>query len=141
MCILSDYVKTPPENPERDNDLAALQKKYGRYNEITDKAILEKYLAEWTAIGTKYPGDLATVKDFADHIDHVVKLIGIDYAGIDTDFDGGGGLRDCRDVSELQDITAELLRRGYSKDDLQEIWGGNFMRVFRQIVKAAKENR
>jgi membrane dipeptidase len=137
MCILSDYVKTPPENPQRDNELAALQEKYGRYNEITDRAILDKYLAEWMAIGAKYPGDLATVKDFVDHIDHVVNLIGIDYVGIGTDFDGGGGLRDCRDVSELPNITAELLRRGYSKDDLQKIWGGNFMRVFRQVVKAA----
>ncbi len=138
MCILSDYVKTPPKNPHRENDLAALEKKYGKFNEITDKAILDKAVAEWEAIGAKYPGDLATVKDFVDHIDHVVKLIGIDYVGIGTDFDGGGGLRDCRDVSELPNITSELLRRGYSKDDLKKIWGENFIRVFRQVVKGAK---
>ncbi len=138
MCILSEHIKTPPKNPQRENDLAALEKKYGKFNEITDRAILDKYYAEWDAIVAKYPGDLATVKDFVDHIDHVVNLIGIDYVGIGTDFDGGGGLRDCKDVSELPNITAELLRRGYNKDDLKKIWGDNFMRVFRQVVKAAK---
>jgi membrane dipeptidase len=140
MCILSAYVKIPPENPQRDDDYAALEKKYGKWNEINDKAISDKYLTEWMAIEAKYPEDLATVKDFVDHIDHVVNLIGIDYVGIGTDFDGGGGLRDCRDASELPNITAELLRRGYSKDDLRKIWGENFMRVFKQVIKLAEKN-
>lgn len=140
MCILSAYVKTPPENPRREDDYAALEKKYGKWNEINDKAISDKYLAEWMAIEAKYPEDLATVKDFVDHIDHVVNLIGIDYVGIGTDFDGGGGLRDCRDASELPNITAELLRRGYSKDDLRKIWGENFMRVFKRVIKVAEKN-
>lgn len=140
MCILSAYVKTPPENQQRDDDYAVLEKKYGRWNEIDDKETRDKYLAEWMAIEAKYPGDLATIKDFVDHIDHVVNLIGIDYVGIGTDFDGGGGLRDCRDASELPNITAELLRRSYSEDDLRKIWGGNFMRVFKQVIKLAEQN-
>jgi len=140
MCILSAYVKTPPENPQRNADLAALEKKYGKYNEINDKAISDKYLAEWMAIGEKYPGDQAAVEDFVDHIDHVVNLIGIDYVGIGTDFDGGAGLRDCRDASELPNITAELLRRGYGKEDLRKIWGENFMRVFKEVIKRADNN-
>ena len=140
MCILSAYVKTPPDNPLKDEDYAALEKKYGKWNEITDKATRDKYTAEWLALEAKYPGDLATVKDFVDHIDHAVKLIGIDHVGIGTDFDGGGGLRDCRDVSELPNITAELLRRGYGRDDLQKIWGGNFMRVFNQVIKLAEKS-
>ena len=134
MCILDDYVKTPPENKERDEEYASLEKKYGKWSEIKDRAIIEKYMADWSAIKAGYPGDMATVKDFVDHIDHAVNLIGIDFVGIGTDFDGGGGLRDCRDASELPNITAELLRRGYSKDDLRKIWGGNFMRVFKQII-------
>jgi membrane dipeptidase len=140
MCILSAYVKTPPKNPQRENDYAELEKKYGKWNEITDKTVSDKYLAEWMAIEARYPGDLATVKDFVDHIDHVVNLIGIDYVGIGTDFDGGGGLRDCRDASELPNITAELLRRGYSKDDLRKIWGENFIRVFSQVIRRAERN-
>ena len=135
MCILADYVKTPSENKERDEEYASLEKKYGKWNEINDQAILDKYMAEWMAIKAKYPGDMATVKDFVDHIDHVVNLIGVDFVGIGTDFDGGGGLRDCRDDSELPNITAELLRRGYTKDDLRKIWGGNFMRVFKRIIR------
>ncbi len=140
MCILSAYVKTPPENQERDDELAALKKKYGAFADINDRVIRDQYMAEWSALGAKYPNDLATVKDFVDHIDHVVNLIGIDHVGIGTDFDGGGGLRDCRDASELPNITAELLRRGYSKDDLRKIWGANFIRVFKQVIERAEEN-
>jgi membrane dipeptidase len=139
ICILSAYVKTPPENRQRDDDFAALEKKYGAWADINDQAIIEEYMAEWAAIEAKYPEDQATVKDFVDHIDHVVNLIGIDQVGIGTDFDGGGGLRDCRDVSELPNITAELLNRGYSKDDLRKIWGGNFIRVFKQVIEQANE--
>jgi len=139
MCILSAYVKTPPKNPKRDDELAALEKKYGTWAEIDDPSVRDKYAAEWYAIEAKYPQDLATVKDFVDHIDHAVNLIGIDYVGIGTDFDGGGGLRDCQDASQLPNITAELLRRGYGKDDLVRIWGGNFMRVFKQVIEKAKQ--
>jgi membrane dipeptidase len=68
-----------------------------------------------------------------DHIDHVVQVAGIDYVGIGTDFDGGGKIEGCRDVSEMKNITVELLRRGYSRKDIEKIWGGNFMRVFREV--------
>jgi len=73
-----------------------------------------------------------------DHIDHIVKLIGIDYVGIGSDFDGGGALQDCRDVSQMENITRELVRRGYSEKDIAKIWGGNFLRVWRAVgLKAA----
>jgi membrane dipeptidase len=69
------------------------------------------------------------VSDLVDHIDHIAKVAGIDHIGIGTDFDGGGGLTDCRDVSELPNITVELIRRGCSPEQIQKIWGGNLMRV------------
>jgi membrane dipeptidase len=75
---------------------------------------------------------MATVSDLIDHIDHIVNLIGIDYVGIGTDFDGGGALEDCYDVTQMGNITLELVRRGYSKKDIEKIWSGNFMRVFRE---------
>ena len=81
---------------------------------------------------------LATVKDVVDHIDHVVQVIGIDYVGIGTDFDGGGGVEGCRTVAEMKNITIELLRRGYSKSDIKKIWGGNVMRVFRKVEEIAE---
>lgn len=71
------------------------------------------------------------VSDFVDHIDHVVQLVGIDYVGIATDFDGGGGLLDFYDATCYPLITAELVKRGYSQDDIQKIWGVNFMRVLK----------
>ena len=69
-----------------------------------------------------------------DHIDHIVKIAGIDHVGIGTDFDGGGGLEDCFDASELGNITLELVKRGYTEDEIRKIWGGNFMRVFKKVA-------
>jgi membrane dipeptidase len=72
-----------------------------------------------------------TVADFADHIDHAVKRIGIDYVGISSDFDGGGGFSDWHDAGQSPNITIELVRRGYDRGALEKLWGGNFLRVMR----------
>jgi microsomal dipeptidase-like Zn-dependent dipeptidase/gamma-glutamyl-gamma-aminobutyrate hydrolase PuuD len=72
----------------------------------------------------------ASVKDAVDHIDYVVKLVGIDHVGIGSDFDGGGGIKGLQTANEFPQITLELLRRGYSDEDVVQIWGGNFMRVW-----------
>jgi membrane dipeptidase len=68
----------------------------------------------------------------------VVKLVGVDYVGIGSDFDGGGGLADCPDVASFPKITEELFRRGYKRKNIDKIWGGNFLRVFKAVEKAAK---
>jgi len=80
---------------------------------------------------------LATIADVVDHIDHVVQVAGMDYVGIGTDFDGGGGVEGCKTVADMKNITIELLRRGYSREDIGKIWGGNIMRVFRQVEKVS----
>ena len=59
----------------------------------------------------------------------MVKVAGIDHVGIGTDFDGGGGVEGCKDVSQMGNITLELVKRGYSKNDIRKIWGANLMRV------------
>jgi membrane dipeptidase len=82
---------------------------------------------------------LPTVTEFVDHIDHIVSVAGIDHVGIGTDFDGGGELADCYDVSEMGNITRELVKRGYTARQIQKIWGGNLMRVFREVQNAAVE--
>jgi membrane dipeptidase len=136
MCILSDYVKTPGPNPARDSAMSVLRNKYNDFQGLSEEQ--EKVAwKEWRQVSKQYPNTLATVKDAVDHIDHIVKLIGIDHVGIGTDFDGGGGLADCFDVSQMGNITLELVRRGYSDDDIRKIWGGNFMRVFRAVEKVA----
>jgi microsomal dipeptidase-like Zn-dependent dipeptidase len=76
----------------------------------------------------------ATVKDAVDHIDYIVKKVGIDYVGIGSDFDGGGELTGLKNAGEMPQITMELLRRGYSEEDIAKIWGGNFMRVMKSSI-------
>lgn len=130
ICFLSDYLKAPENNPEMEAKLKELQTKFGDYNKLGEeqKKVMR---AEYREIQKKYK-KLATVKDAVDHIDHVVQVIGIDYVGIGTDFDGGGGIDGCRTVADMKNITLELLRRGYSNKDIGKIWGGNAMRVLRQ---------
>lgn len=128
MCILSSYVKDPEPNPERDTAFNQLRRKYNYFKNLSEEEY-EKARQEWIATDKKYPRKLATVSDFVDHIDHVVDLIGIDYVGIGTDFDGGGGLKDCYDVSQMGNITLELVRRGYTENEIRKIWGGNLIRV------------
>jgi len=136
LCILSAYVKTPAPNPQRDSARAAVRARRGDYYELGDSA-REAFLKDWYAVNREYPEELATVSDAVDHIDHIVDLIGIDYVGIGTDFDGGGGLEDCFDVSQMGNITLELLRRGYTAPEIRKIWGGNLTRVFREVEAAA----
>jgi membrane dipeptidase len=136
MCILSAYLKTPDPNPERDSAFAALRQKFWNYDEMSEED-RQKVREEWYATDQKYPEKLATVKDVVDHIDHVVEVAGIDHIGIGTDFDGGGGVEGCYDVSEMGNITLELVRRGYTEKEIRKIWGGNFMRVFRDVQKSA----
>ncbi len=138
LCILSAYVKELEPNPERQEAFAALREKWNNFQDLTDEE-MEKARAEWWETNSKYPAPLATVADFVDHVDHVVELVGIDYVGIGTDFDGGGDLKDCYDVSELGNITLELVRRGYSQEDIEKIWSGNFMRVFREATEIAEQ--
>jgi membrane dipeptidase len=131
ICILSSYIKTPEPNPELDAKLNELRDKYGDLRNMTEEQ-RTAYRDERRDLYTRYRR-LATVADVVDHIDHVVQVIGIDHVGIGTDFDGGGGVEGCMTVAEMKNITIELLRRGYSKADLEKIWGGNFMRVFREV--------
>ncbi|QIL90600.1 membrane dipeptidase [Microbulbifer sp. SH-1] len=78
------------------------------------------------------------VKDFVDHIDYLVKKIGIEHVGISSDFDGGGGVSGWNDASETPAVTQELLARGYSKEDIAALWGGNLMRVMDAVAAVAQ---
>ncbi|QBG37868.1 membrane dipeptidase [Litorilituus sediminis] len=80
-----------------------------------------------------------TVSDFVDHIDYMVKLIGIDHVGISSDFDGGGGVQGWNDASETFNVTLELVKRGYSEADINKLWSGNLLRVLDEVQAVAKE--
>ena len=78
-----------------------------------------------------------TLKDFVDHLDHAAKVAGIDHVGIGSDFDGGGGIPGFNDVTEAPNVTIELVRRGYTEEQIRKIWGENLLRVWRDVAKAA----
>jgi len=142
LCILNDYVKQPPPDAAREKAFAEFFKKeedLGGWSSISDPAVREKLEQEYHDLDKLFPKPPVYVKDAVDHIDHIVSLIGIDHVGIGTDFDGGGGLADCSDVTQLKYITIELVRRGYSEKDIAKIWGGNFLRVMQQVSDAAKK--
>jgi len=82
--------------------------------------------------------ELVTVKDLVDHIDYMVKRIGINHVGISSDFDGGGGIKGWSDASETFNVTKELLERGYTKEEISKIWSGNLLRVLTEVEKIAK---
>jgi len=135
ICVLSSYIKTADPNPVLDEKLQELKSKYGDLTKLTEHQKKE-YRSERKEIHNKYKR-LATIADVVDHIDHVVQVAGMDYVGIGTDFDGGGGVEGCKTVADMKNITIELLRRGYSREDIGKIWGGNIMRVFRQVEKVS----
>jgi len=138
MCILTDYVKRPDPNPARDSARAALRLKFNNFQELTPQQEREGTEA-WHKISRDFPQKLASVKDVVNHIDHIVKIAGIDHVGIGTDFDGGGEVSGCYDVSEMGNITLELVKRGYDEEQIRKIWGGNFMRVFRKVLEVRKK--
>lgn len=78
------------------------------------------------------------VADYVDHIDYLVKKIGIAHVGISSDFDGGGGIYGWSDASETLNVTAELLKRGYSENEIAQLWGGNLLRVLDKVEVVAK---
>lgn len=144
LCILSDYIKAAPKNSARSEAQKALSAKaraLGGWENIKDPKVLAELEQEWEDLAIQYPQDRATVKDACDHIDHIVKLIGIDHVGIGTDFDGGGGLKDCVDVTHLPRITVELVRRGYTEKELTKLWGGNLLRVMEKVEAVAHTSR
>ena len=83
----------------------------------------------------------ACLTDAIGHIDHMVKVAGIDHVGIGSDFDGGGGIIGCQADNDFIQITVKLIERGYSEQDIAKIWGGNLLRVLKQVQDAASVNK
>ena len=155
MVGFSGYVKLPPPpSPERQQALAALRTEFGlpaagggggggggRGGAGLQALSPEKraeYQRKMAQIDSQFPPPpRATVKDFVDHIDYAVKLIGVDHVGISSDFDGGGGVDGWNQASETFNVTVELVRRGYTEEQIAKMWSGNLLRVMRQVEKVA----
>ncbi len=151
IVALGSYLKE--DSPERAEAVRQLREELGRgrrgggrqpgaeaakptpQEQAEREKMYEVYRQRMEAIDAKYPG--ATLKEFVDHIDHAVKVAGIDHVGVGTDFDGGGGVKGFNDHSEALNVTVELVRRGYTEDQIRKIWGGNLMRVWREVNRVA----
>jgi membrane dipeptidase len=99
----------------------------------------QQYQDRQRAIAERYPASAgATVRDFVDHIDYAVKLIGVDHIGISSDFDGGGGVDGYNCALEAINVTKELVRRGYTEEQIAKLWSGNLLRVLGEVERTAK---
>jgi len=137
ICILGDYITPEDTTSDHYHKMKELRLQYNNWQYKNDDERRQAWRAH-DSINKYFPQVLPTIAQAVDHIDYVVKLVGIDYVGIGSDFDGGGGLADCADVADFPKITAELVKRGYSQKDIAKIWGGNFLRVFKAVEKVAK---
>jgi membrane dipeptidase len=99
----------------------------------------EKYLRERAEIDRKWPAVTANVADFVDHIDYAVRLLGIDHVGIASDFGGGGGVDGWDNAAETQNVTSELISRGYTDEEIRKIWSGNLLRVMSDVEAHARK--
>lgn len=126
------YLVNIPKIPEREAALDIMAKKFGPENELPADRVAD-YLAERAAIEARYPARRATFDDYMAHLMHILKVAGVDHVGIGADWDGGGGVVGMADVSALPRITEALLAKGFSEEDVRKIWGGNLLRVLRQV--------
>jgi membrane dipeptidase len=97
---------------------------------------MDEYAQERTRIRLAHSD--VTLAQFADHVDHVVKIIGVDHVGLSGDFDGGGGVQGWDGADETFNVTRELLDRGYTEADLAKLWGANILRVMRAAEDMAR---
>ena len=147
MVAFRSYVKCPP-TPERTAAMAALRQEFGITGggQAAMRSLTEERRAEYQRrmqdIDARWPAPPpATVSDFVDHIDYAVKLIGLDHVGISSDFDGGGGVEGWADATETFNVTLELVRRGYTEEQIAKLWSGNLLRVMEQVERVAREIR
>jgi membrane dipeptidase len=135
IVAFSYYLKTPPVDLlDKYKELASKYKKDTRdlTKEEDDELHKELYALA--------PRD-ATVDDLVDAVDYAIKRIGIDHVGISSDFNHGGGVIGWKDASEAPNVTRELIRRGYAEGQIAKLWGGNFLRVFRQVENVSTKLR
>ncbi|MBD2704660.1 dipeptidase [Spirosoma sp. BT702] len=126
--FVSDYLKKPS-----DAHRAAKTKiRMSRVGKVPSADMEARITALSDSVSKVYASERASLSDIVDHIDHIVKIAGIDHVGIGSDFDGGGGVNGLEDVSEIENLTVELVRRKYSEADIAKIWGGNLLRVLGQ---------
>lgn len=125
-------IEIPPRRSWSQLDDSQIQEALDNYRKV-------RGIASEIAANDENAPEAVSVKDFVDHIDYMVELIGIDHVGISSDFDGGGGIHGWRDASETENVTRELLERGYAEEDIKKLWGLNLLRVLDEVQAVAQE--
>ena len=134
----SAYMITPPPKyPERDAALSALMKSLAITSQDMSPAQRKGFIAGRRAIDAKWPQPRANLDDYMQHMLHAIEVAGIDHVGVSGDFDGGGGIEGLDSVADYPKVTERLMAACYSKADVAKVWGGNALRVLRE-VEAAK---
>ena len=117
---------------------------FGKLTEEEQKAFMENRNKVMEIVDAKiekisgFP-EKVNVSDFVDHIDYLVEKMGLEHVGISSDFDGGGGVEGWNDASETFNVTLELVRRGYTEEQIEKLWSGNLLRVLDEVGKVAQE--
>lgn len=125
-------IEIPPRRSWSQLDDSQIQEALDNYRKV-------RGIASEIAANDENAPEAVSVKDFVDHIDYMVELIGIDHVGISSDFDGGGGIHGWRDASETENVTRELLERGYAEEDIKKLWGLNLLRVLDEVQAIAQK--
>ena len=140
QCVaLASFLKS---NEQKDAAVSKLRDELGLSRTSKIELTPEQREANWeklkqarTELDKSHPP--ANVSDYVDHIEHIIKVAGIDHVGIGSDFDGGGGITGWNNAAESRNVTRELVRRGHSEADIQKIWSGNLLRVWRAVEAVA----
>jgi len=137
IVAFSNYLRPLPK--QYGDQIAALQAEFGfaggKPGLALSQAKQNEYSERYHKIVSAAPQ--ATLAQFVDAIDYAVKKIGVEHAGISSDFNHGGGVVGWQNEGESVNVTAELLRRGYGESDIAQLWGGNFLRVWQAAQDAA----
>ena len=138
VVAFDSYVNVRP--PEHAAAMSALTERLGLERNVDpinlEAAVRIEFLRGVRDINAQWPP--STVEDFVNHIDYAVDLIGLDHVGISSDFGGGGGIIGWSDALETPNVTAELVKRGYSEEDIGKLWSGNLLRVWRDVERVAE---
>jgi membrane dipeptidase len=138
MVAFSAYVKVDPARAMAGMQLRnriAESQGADRFSYLAHGKLPE-FAAGMAEINRLYPR--ATLAEFVDHIDHAVAVMGIDHVGISSDFDGGGGVIGWNNAAETENVTRELLARGYSEEEIAKLWSGNLLRVWAEVDAVAE---
>ncbi len=137
MNIFASYLEKLEPSPERIAAQKDLESRWIAQFGSVEAVPTDVAQAAQVQLNARHPAPRSSYEKFLEHTFHVLKLIGPNHVGISGDWDGGGGVNGLIDVSMLQRITNDLLKAGYSKTDVENIWGGNMMRLLR-AAEAAK---